>query len=65
MKRKFLVGFGFAALLVTAPLAVTTPVFANLQEAGATIVQKLLQPEVKLVMSADKQVTVTDETWSA
>lgn len=61
MKRKFLFGFGFAALVAVAPLAVTTPVFANLQEAGTTIVQKLLQPEVKLVMSADKQVTVTDE----
>ncbi len=61
MKRKFLFGFGFAALVVTAPLAMSTPVFANLQEAGEAIVQRLRQPEVKLVMSADKQVTVTDE----
>lgn len=61
MKRKFLFGFGFAALLAVAPLTVTTPVFASLQEASAAIAQKLRQPEVKLVMSADKQVTVTDE----
>ncbi|NJM97300.1 MAG: hypothetical protein HC800_09095 [Phormidesmis sp. RL_2_1] len=61
MKRKFLVGFGFAALVAMAPVAMTTPVFANLQEAGEAIVEKLRQPEVKLVMSADKQVTVVDE----
>ncbi len=61
MKRKFLFGFGFAALVAVAPLAVSTPVFAGLQEASEAIVQKLRQPEVKLVMSADKQVTVTDE----
>ena len=61
MKRKLLFGFGFAALVATAPLAVSTPVFANLQTAGEAIVQKLLQPEVKLVMGAEKQVTVVDE----
>ena len=61
MKPKFLFGFGFAALVAIAPLAVTTPVFAELQEASEAIVQKLRQPEVKLVMSADKQVTVIDE----
>lgn len=60
MKRKFLYGFGIAALVATAPLAITTPVFANIQEAGIAIAQKLRQPEVKLVMSADKQVSVTD-----
>ncbi|MFK8182016.1 MAG: hypothetical protein AB8B99_01490 [Phormidesmis sp.] len=61
MKRKFLFGFGIAALVATAPLVATTPVFANIQEAGSAIAQKLRQPEVKLVMSADKQVTVIDE----
>ena len=71
MKRNFLFGFGFAALAVTTPLAFTTPVFANLQEVGEAIVQKLRQPEVKLVMSAEKQVSVVDEdgqsrlTWEA
>ena len=61
MKRKFLFGFGFAALVAIAPLAVITPVFAELQKTSEAIVQKLRQPEVKLVMSADKQVTITDE----
>ncbi|MBE9064392.1 DUF11 domain-containing protein [cf. Phormidesmis sp. LEGE 11477] len=61
MKRKFLFGMGIAALAATAPFAMSTPVFANLQEAGTAIVQQLLQPEVKLEMGAEKQVTVLDE----
>lgn len=61
MKRKFLFGFGIAALVAAAPLAVSTPVLANLQQAGEAIAQQLLQPEVKLVMGADKQVTITDD----
>lgn len=60
MKRKFLYGFGIAALVAVAPVIATTPVLANIQEAGTAIAQKLLQPEVKLVMSADKQVVVKD-----
>ena len=61
MKRKFLYGFGFVAAVAIAPLAMGTPVLANLQQAGEAIVQQLRQPEVKLVMGADKQVTITDE----
>ena len=61
MKRKFLYGFGFAAAIAVAPLAMGTPVLAQLQQAGEAIVQQLRQPEVKLVMGADKQITVTDE----
>lgn len=61
MKRKFLYGFGFAAAIAIAPLAMGTPVLANLQQAGESIVQQLLQPEVKLVMGAEKQITVMDE----
>jgi uncharacterized repeat protein (TIGR01451 family) len=61
MKRKFLFGIGIAALAVSAPLTMTTPVFANLQAAGAAIVQQLRQPDVKLVMGAEKQVSVLDE----
>lgn len=59
MKRKFMFGLGLAAM-VAAPLAVSTPVFANLQEAGVAIAQQLLRPEVKLEMGVEKQVTVTD-----
>jgi len=61
MKRKFLYGLGIAALVSAAPLVATTPVLANIQEAGIAIAQQLLQPEVKLVMSADKQVPIVDE----
>ncbi|MEL6350653.1 MAG: hypothetical protein AAFR58_02705 [Cyanobacteria bacterium J06627_28] len=61
MKRKFLYGFGFAAAIAVAPLAMGTPVLANLQQAGEAIVQQLRQPEVKLEMGADKQITITDE----
>lgn len=65
MKRKFLYGLGIAALVTTAPLVATTPVLANIQEAGSAIVEKLRQPEVKLVMTADKQVTVVDANGQA
>lgn len=61
MKRKFLYGLGIAALVSAAPLVATTPVLANIQEAGIAIAQKLRQPEVKLVMGAEKQVSVVDE----
>ena len=61
MKRKFLYGFGFAAAITITPLALGTPVLANLKQAGEAIVQQLTQPEVKLVMGADKQITVLDE----
>lgn len=61
MKRKFLFGFGFLALAIATPLALTTPVLADLQEVGEAIVEKIRQPEVKLVMSAEKQVAIVDE----
>ena len=60
MKRKFMFGLGLAAM-VAAPLAVSTPVFANLQEVGSAIAQKLLRPEVTLEMGVEKQITVIDE----
>ena len=60
MKRKFLFGLGLAAV-IAAPVAVSTPVFANLKEAGAAIAQQLLRPEVKLEMGVEKQVAVVDE----
>ena len=61
MKRKFMFGLGVAALVASAPFVSSTPVFANLQEAGVAIAQKLTRPEVKLEMGVDKQVTVIDE----
>jgi uncharacterized repeat protein (TIGR01451 family) len=60
MKRKFMFGLGIAALVASAPLVVSTPVFANLQEAGAAIAQRITRPEVKLEMGVEKKVTVVD-----
>ncbi len=61
MKRKFVFGLGIAALMASAPFVVSKPVLANLQEFGAAIAQQITQSEVKLVMSAEKQITVLDE----
>ncbi|MEM9148968.1 MAG: hypothetical protein AAGB19_00655 [Cyanobacteria bacterium P01_F01_bin.3] len=61
MKRKFMFGLGVAALVASAPFAVSTPVFANLKEAGTAIAQQILRPEVTLEMGVEKQVTVIDE----
>ena len=60
MKRKVMFGLGIAAQVATAPLAVSTPVFASLQEAGSAIAQRFTRPEVKLEMGVEKQVTVID-----
>jgi len=60
MKRKFMFGLGVAALVASAPLAVSTPVFASLQEAGTALAQRISQPEVTLEMGVEKQVTVID-----
>ena len=65
MKRKFLFGFSVAAMVAVAPLAVSTPVFANLQSAGEAIVKQLRQADVKLVMSAEKQVSIVDENGAS
>ena len=61
MKRKFMFGLGIAALVATTPFAMSTPVFASLQEAGSAIAQRIMRPEVKLEMSVEKQAVVTDE----
>lgn len=61
MKRKFMFGLGVAALVASAPLAISTPVFASLQEAGSALAQRLTRPEVKLEMGVEKQVSVTDD----
>ena len=61
MKRKLVFGLGIAALVASAPFVSSTPVLANLQEAGTAIAQLLNRPEVKLEMGVEKQVTVVDE----
>ncbi|MGB7413660.1 MAG: hypothetical protein WA902_05585, partial [Thermosynechococcaceae cyanobacterium] len=71
MKRKLSIGLGILAMAAAIPFATTTPVFANLAQAGETLVQNILQPKVKLVLGAQKQVVSTDAagkevmTWEA
>ncbi|WP_366524996.1 hypothetical protein [Acaryochloris sp. IP29b_bin.137] len=56
MKRFLSVGLGVLAVAVGLPFVSGTPVFANLQKAGEALVQRVFQPQVKLVLSAEKQV---------
>lgn len=71
MKRRLSIGLGLLAVAVAVPFASGTPVLANLQKAGEALVKQILQPEVKLVLSAEKQVVTTDAegkeeiTWEA
>ncbi|MEL7331161.1 MAG: hypothetical protein AAFN12_02875 [Cyanobacteria bacterium J06560_2] len=60
MKRKFMFGLGVAALVVASPFVASTPVFANLQEAGVALAQNILRPEVKLEMGVEKQIITLD-----
>lgn len=59
MKRQLSIGLGLVAL-VAVPFVGNAPVFANLQQAGQSIVQNILQPKVKLNLTAEKQVMKTD-----
>lgn len=71
MKRRLSIGLGVLAVAVAVPFASSTPVLANLQKAGEALVQQILQPKVKLVLSAEKQIiTMNAEgeqeiTWEA
>jgi uncharacterized repeat protein (TIGR01451 family) len=60
MNRKLTIGLTTLALAVAIPFAASTPVFATLQQASESIVQSILQPKVKLVLGAEKQVISTD-----
>jgi uncharacterized repeat protein (TIGR01451 family) len=71
MNRKLTIGLTTLALAIAIPVAASTPVFATLQQASESIVQSILQPKVKLVLGAEKQVISTDAngkavtTWQA
>ena len=55
MKRRLSIGLGVLAVAIAVPFASSTPVLANLQQAGETLVQNILQPKVKLVLGGEKQ----------
>ncbi len=71
MKRRLSIGLGVLAMAVAVPFASSTPVLANLQEAGEALVQNIFQAKVKLVLGGEKQVITTDAegkqviTWEA
>lgn len=71
MKRRLSIGLGVLAVAVAIPFASGTPVLANLQKAGEALVKQILKPEVKMVLSAEKQLVSTDSegkqviTWEA
>ena len=60
MKRKLSIGLGILAVAAAIPVATSTPVFAELTKAGEAIVQNIMQPKVKMVLSAQKKVISTD-----
>ncbi|NET33702.1 MAG: DUF11 domain-containing protein [Cyanothece sp. SIO1E1] len=71
MKRRLAISLGALAFAAAIPFVGNSPVLANLQDAGASIAQAILQPKVKLVLGAEKQIIETDEkgeekvTWQA
>lgn len=60
MKRKLSIGLGILAAAAIIPVATSTPVLAELAKAGEAIVQNIMRPKVKMVLSAQKQVITTD-----
>jgi len=71
MKRRLSIGLGVLAVAVAVPFVTSTSVLANLQQAGEAIVQNVLQPQIKLVLNAEKQlITINAEgeeviSWEA
>lgn len=60
MKRQLLLGLSLLGIASAVPALGSTPVVANLQQAGTSIVQNILQPKVKLTLGAEKKVVTSD-----
>ena len=60
-KKRFLLGLGVFALVGAVPFVTNQPVLAQLQEVKEVIAQAILRPEVKLTLSAEKQIVELDE----
>lgn len=60
MKRRLSAGLGILAIAAAIPFISSTPVLANLQEAGESLVQTVFQSKVKLVLGAEKQIITVD-----
>ncbi|MEO1400329.1 MAG: hypothetical protein AAFV72_03635 [Cyanobacteria bacterium J06635_1] len=60
-KQRLLMGLGALALLGAVPLVSSQPVLAQLQEVTETIVEAIRRPEVRLTLSAEKQIVELDK----
>jgi uncharacterized repeat protein (TIGR01451 family) len=60
MKRRLSIGLGILAIAAAVPFVSSTPVLANLADAGTSIVKNILQPKMKLVLGAEKKVESLD-----
>lgn len=60
MKKSLLLGIGAVALIGTVPFITNTPVLAGLQQVGDAIVKAINRPEIKLNLTAAKQVVEKD-----
>jgi hypothetical protein len=65
MKRRLSIGLSILAVAAAIPFVSGTPVLANLQQAGSSIVKNILAPQVKLNLGAEKQVVSFDVTCFA
>jgi uncharacterized repeat protein (TIGR01451 family) len=71
MKRRLSIGLSILAVAAAIPFVSGTPVLAELQQAGSSIVKNILAPKVKLNLGAEKQVVSFDAqgkqqiTWQA
>lgn len=61
LSKRWSIALGALAMVAAVPVLSSTPVFAELTEAGTTLVQAILRPEVKLNLVAQKQVITVDE----
>lgn len=59
-KKRLLLSLGAFALVGAVPFVTNQPVLAQLQEVKEVIAQAVLRPEVKLTLSAEKQITELD-----
>lgn len=60
-KKRLLLSLGALALVGAVPFITNQPVLAQLQEVKEVIAQAVLRPEVKLTLSAEKQIVELDE----
>ncbi len=63
--KRFLIGLSAIATIVAVPVLTEAPATAGWREAGASLVQRLRRPEVKLKLKAAKKVVTRDKQGEA